>query len=176
MGPGSAQQREERCSASGTRKEHAAPNSRGVFVLRKRSKLARHNAGTSVAIRAFISANRTTGAAAMPFSMVSYFLGVGTVVGALALGFGGGIVLTKTAMKDTPAPSRVERAARAELAAATPPQQITEAKAPLPQADPAPAVQPAQPVAQAQPAAPPQPVAVAAPEVKAAEPVRQIDT
>jgi hypothetical protein len=39
----------------------------------------------------------------MPFSMTTYFAGVGTVVGALALGFGGGIVLTNTAIKDTPA-------------------------------------------------------------------------
>src|SRR3954471_13529942 len=63
----------------------------------------------------------------MPFSMTSYFLGVGTVVGALALGFGGGIVLTNTAIKDTPAgPSRVERAARSEP---VPSPQVTEAKA-----------------------------------------------
>ena len=49
----------------------------------------------------------------MRFSMNSYLLGVGTVVGALTFGFGGGILLTKTAIKDTPAgPSRIERAAR----------------------------------------------------------------
>jgi len=52
----------------------------------------------------------------MRFSMNSYLLGVGTVVGALAFGFGGGILLTKTAIKDSPAgPSRIERAARQEL-------------------------------------------------------------
>lgn len=75
----------------------------------------------------------------MSFSMPSYFLGVGTVVGALALGFGGGIVLTKTAIKDTPAgPSRIERVARSEPAAPV----VTEAKAiPVPHVD-QPAVQP----------------------------------
>ncbi len=36
----------------------------------------------------------------MPFSLGSYLLGVGTVVGALAFGFGGGVLMTKTAMKD----------------------------------------------------------------------------
>jgi hypothetical protein len=35
----------------------------------------------------------------MPFSMTTYFAGVGTVVGALALGFGGAVVLTNTATK-----------------------------------------------------------------------------
>ena len=55
----------------------------------------------------------------MRFSMNSYLLGVGTVVGALAFGFGGGILLTKTAIKDTPAgPSRIERVARPEPAPA----------------------------------------------------------
>ena len=49
----------------------------------------------------------------MPFSLGSYLLGVGTVVGALAFGFGGGVVLTHTALKETPAgPTRVERVAR----------------------------------------------------------------
>jgi type IV secretory pathway VirB10-like protein len=51
----------------------------------------------------------------MPFSMTTYFAGVGTVVGALALGFGGGVVLTNTAIKDTPAgPTRIERVMRSE--------------------------------------------------------------
>jgi len=60
--------------------------------------------------------------------MMSYFLGVGTVVGALALGFGGGIVLTKTAIQETPAgPSRLERVTRPEPVA--PPAQTIEAKA-----------------------------------------------
>jgi len=51
----------------------------------------------------------------MPFSLGSYLLGVGTVVGALAFGFGGGLLLTHTAMKESPAGhTRVERLARAE--------------------------------------------------------------
>src|SRR3954465_14664502 len=75
-----------------------------------------------------------TGAAVMPFSMTSYFLGVGTVVGALALGFGGGIVLTNTAITETSTgPSRVKRAARSEP---VPSPQMTEAKAlAVPRAD-----------------------------------------
>jgi hypothetical protein len=61
----------------------------------------------------------------MPFSLSSYLIGVGTVVGALAFGFGGGVLLTNTAMKDTPpGQTRLERVARAEPqpAAATPAQ------------------------------------------------------
>jgi hypothetical protein len=50
----------------------------------------------------------------MPFSLGSYLLGVGTVVGALAFGFGGGLLLTHTAIKESPAAqTRVERLARA---------------------------------------------------------------
>ena len=125
----------------------------------------------------------------MRFSMNSYLLGVGTVVGALAFGFGGGILLTKTAIKDTPAgPSRMERAARPEPV--SPQVQVTETKAvPVPRAEPS-AVQPApaEPVrqiqdSQVQAGAQPRPVddvkPVAEPprqEPKAAEPIRQIDT
>jgi len=74
----------------------------------------------------------------MPFSLSSYLLGVGTVVGALAFGFGGGVLLTKTAMKDSsPAESRVERVARAEPA--SPPAQTVEAKSiPTPPVEPRP--------------------------------------
>jgi hypothetical protein len=51
----------------------------------------------------------------MPFSLGSYLLGVGTVVGALAFGFGGGLLLTHTAMKESPAGhTRVERIVRAQ--------------------------------------------------------------
>ena len=50
----------------------------------------------------------------MPFSLSSYILGVGTVVGALAIGFGGGAVLTNTVMKEHPSPTRVQRVARSE--------------------------------------------------------------
>src|ERR1700716_1454988 len=86
----------------------------------------------------------------MRFSMNSYLLGVGTVVGALTFGFGGGVLLTRTAIKDTPAgPSRIERAARSEPTAAAP--VVTEAKAvPVPRATPPRAPQPAEPVRQIQ--------------------------
>jgi len=110
----------------------------------------------------------------MPFSMMSYFLGVGTVVGALALGFGGGIVLTKTAIKDTPAgPSRMERVARSETVPAA---QVTEAKAiPVPRVD-----QPAVPAVQAAPqvqaaAEDPKPVTPKENPATVAEPVKQVD-
>ena len=84
----------------------------------------------------------------MPFSMTTYFAGVGTVVGALALGFGGGIVLTNTAIKDTPAgPTRIERVMRSEPVSGP---QVVEAMAiPMPSAptvkpalEPVPVVQP----------------------------------
>jgi len=102
----------------------------------------------------------------MPFSMMSYFLGVGTVVGALALGFGGGIVLTKTAMKDTPAPNRIERARTETVGVARSSPPPTEAKEATAAAQPEP-VQ----------AATSKPAEVAATEpAKVAEPVRQIDT
>jgi len=76
----------------------------------------------------------------MPFSMTTYFAGVGTVVGALALGFGGGVVLTSTAIKDSPAgPTRIERVMGSEPIAAL---QVAEAKAnPMASVDPAPASQ-----------------------------------
>jgi hypothetical protein len=49
------------------------------------------------------------------FSPSSYVLGVGTVVGALAFGFGGGVVLTNTAKKTSPpTETRAERVSRAE--------------------------------------------------------------
>jgi hypothetical protein len=51
----------------------------------------------------------------MPISLGSYLLGVGTVLGALAFGFGGGVLLTHTAMKEGPAgQTRGERLVRAE--------------------------------------------------------------
>ncbi len=111
----------------------------------------------------------------MPFSLTSYLLGVGTVVGALTLGFGGGVLLTKTAIKDSPnAPSKIERAARAEPMPA--PQQVTEARSiPLPRAD-APAAQPTvSPVPQVQAATETKPVAEAAEPAKPAEPVKQAE-
>jgi hypothetical protein len=69
-------------------------------------------AGTLASVRAFVS---RTVEANMPFSLGSYLLGVGTVVGALAFGFGGGVLLTHTAMKESPAgQTRIERLVRAE--------------------------------------------------------------
>jgi hypothetical protein len=69
----------------------------------------------------------------MPFSLGSYLLGVGTVVGALAFGFGGGVLLTHTAMKESPAgQTRVERLARAE------PETPAAPQAPAAQVTPAP--------------------------------------
>jgi hypothetical protein len=136
-------------------------------------------AGTSFAIRAFDSVQQEN--AVMSFSMQSYCLGVGTVVGALALGFGGGIVLTKTAIKDTPqGQTRIERVARSEPVAVAP--HMAEAKpVPVPRADASPAVQPnPEPVRQiqdtqvhaaAEPKAEVKPVAEAAPP----EQVRQAD-
>src|SRR6201999_4274200 len=58
----------------------------------------------------------------MPLSLSSYLLGVGTVVGALAFGFGGGVFLTHTTMKQTPVQTRLERLARAEPEASAGPQ------------------------------------------------------
>jgi type IV secretory pathway VirB10-like protein len=80
------------------------------------------------------------------FSLPSYLLGVGTVVGALAFGFGGGVLLTKTAMKDTPvAETRVERVKRADSPSAAPrPVETVDTKAmpaPPPPAEAAPPVQ-----------------------------------
>jgi type IV secretory pathway VirB10-like protein len=85
--------------------------------------------------------------------MTTYFAGVGTVVGALALGFGSGIVLTITAIKETPAgPTRIERVARPEPTAAPP--QVVGAKAiPLLAADSAPAVKPVSAIQSQQPVA-----------------------
>jgi hypothetical protein len=73
----------------------------------------------------------------MPLSLGSYLLGVGTVVGALAFGFGGGVLLTHTAMKQSPSAghTRVERA-RAEPEAGTP--QASVAQVPAAQVTPTP--------------------------------------
>jgi type IV secretory pathway VirB10-like protein len=100
----------------------------------------------------------------MAFSLSSYILGVGTIVGALAFGVGTGALMTKSALlkgATAAAPSRVERGSRslpspaaapqvaeprenpAQPAAATP---ATEAAAAL-HPDPASSVQPEQPKA-----------------------------
>jgi hypothetical protein len=69
----------------------------------------------------------------MPFSLSSYLIGVGTVVGALVFGFGGGVVLTHTAMNENPAgQTRVERVARAEPEAPAAPQVQAGRVAPTP--------------------------------------------
>jgi hypothetical protein len=124
------------------------------------------------AIPAFALVNRET---TMPFSLSSYLLGVGTVVGALAFGFGGGVVLTKTAMKDAPiVETRVERVKRADSPSATPQTgQAVEAKAmPAPPAEPAPPA--GSPLSQVQASTePPRPVAEAP---KQAEPVRAAES
>jgi type IV secretory pathway VirB10-like protein len=71
--------------------------------------------------------------------MTTYFAGVGTVVGALAVGFGGAVVVTTAAIKDTPAgPTRIERVMRSEPIAA--PQEVEAKAIPMPTVDPAPAV------------------------------------
>lgn len=81
----------------------------------------------------------------MPFSLGSYLLGVGTVVGALALGFGGGSLMTKTAVKETAAgPARAERVARSEQEPARPAQRENAKESSAP---PAPAAQRDPPVA-----------------------------
>src|SRR5438445_12686026 len=90
----------------------------------------------------------------MPFSLGSYLLGVATVVGALAFGFGSGVLITKTAMKETTTPStRVERVARSEPEPAAPAQQQDAKDNSPPPAQPSPAA--AAPVPAAQAAEPP---------------------
>jgi len=96
----------------------------------------------------------------VPFSLGSYLLGVGTVVGALAFGFGSGALLTSTPMKETAAaPTRTERVARAEP---KPPAQ--QEKPPVQQEKPAAPQEkpPAQQDTRANPALPAEPAAVAA--------------
>ena len=68
----------------------------------------------------------------MPLSLGSYLLGVGTVVGALAFGFGGGVFLTHTAMKQTSGQTRLERVARAEPEALAGPQAAAAQVIPTP--------------------------------------------
>ncbi len=73
----------------------------------------------------------------MPFSLGSYLLGVGTVVGALAFGVSSGVFLTNTAMKEpAAAPTRVEQVARSEPG---PPAQQDTKENPAPATEAAPA-------------------------------------
>ncbi len=80
----------------------------------------------------------------MPFSLSSYLLGVGTVVGALALGVGSGVLVTKTAVQETAAagPTGAERVARAEPMPVAAPQLAGAKENPAPPVEPAPAVRP----------------------------------
>ena len=104
----------------------------------------------------------------MPFSLSSYLLGVGTVVGALGFGFGGGVLLTKTAMKDTPvAETRVERVKRADSPSAQPQPVETVEKATL---APSPPAEPAPPVAGP---APPVQASTEPPKTEAPKPIAE---
>jgi hypothetical protein len=105
----------------------------------------------------------------MPFSLTTYFAGVGTVVGALALGFGSGIVLTNTAIKETPAgPTRIERVMRSEPISGP---QVVEAKAiPMPSVEPAPTVKPA-----LEPVPVVQPLPVVAESPKEIQPAKEVE-
>jgi hypothetical protein len=116
----------------------------------------------------------------MPFSLSSYLLGVGTVVGALAFGFGGGVLLTRTAMKDTPvAETRVERVKRAEAPSPQPVETVEEkaVRVPSPPAEPAAAPAQSAPALQASTeppkTEPPKPIAEAP---KPAEPARAAES
>jgi hypothetical protein len=128
----------------------------------------------------------------MSFSLSSYLLGVGTVVGALTFGFGGGVLLTKTAMKDTPvAENRVERVKRADSPSAPQPVETVETKtmaATPPPAEsaaasgPAPAVQasieppktePPKPIAEAPKQAEPARAAVSPPPTASGSPAEE---
>jgi hypothetical protein len=116
------------------REEETARNQRATMRCRDRelssANRAQTIAGTSARTRAFVL---LTVEANMPLALGSYLLGVGTVVGALAFGFGGGVLLTHTAMKEsTPGQTRLERLARAE------PQTAAASQAPAAQAAPTP--------------------------------------
>jgi hypothetical protein len=97
----------------------------------------------------------------MPFSLTSYLLGVGTVVGALAFSFGGGVLVTKTVKETAAGPTRVERVARSEPAPEAPARQQDASDNSPPPAEPAAVARPnPAPPAQADaPVARPQPEA-----------------
>ena len=111
----------------------------------------------------------------MPFSLPSYLLGVGTVVGALAFGFGGGVLLTKTAMKDAPvAETRVERVKRADSPSAAPrPVETVDTKAVDTKAVAAAPPPPAEPAPPAAPAAPAQ-ASTDLPKAESAPPIAEV--
>ena len=79
----------------------------------------------------------------MPLHSASYFAGVGTVVATMAIGFGGGVVLTDAFVgKSERTPTRIERRA-APLAESTP--TVAPAPAPVQQAESRQAAAPAAP-------------------------------
>jgi hypothetical protein len=90
----------------------------------------------------------------MPINTSSYFAGVATAFAAIALGFGGGFVVSNTTQK-VEVPNRVERVA-ANAPLPTPPS--VQAAAPVAQPGTAAPVSPVPPAAAPEPAAP-QPVA-----------------
>jgi hypothetical protein len=98
----------------------------------------------------------------MPLHSASYFAGVGTVVGTMAIGFGGGVLLTDAFVgKSERTPTRMERRA-APLAEATP----VVASAPTPPTD----SQRVAPVSPPQPLEQQPPPQAAAPQQAAAPP------
>jgi hypothetical protein len=97
----------------------------------------------------------------MAFNPVSYFAGIGTVAVAIALGFGGGLLMTNSVQKPEP-PNRLERvASSAPLASPSAPQasaSTTQASI-APEATPAPVPEPRSSASpqQVTPPQPPQP-------------------
>jgi hypothetical protein len=88
----------------------------------------------------------------MTFNPTSYFAGIGTVFVAIAVGFGGGLLLTNSAYKSEP-PNRLERVASSTPLASPSAPQASPAAA---QAPGAPAAAPA-PVSEPNPSVPPPP-------------------
>lgn len=103
----------------------------------------------------------------MTFNVPSFFVGIGTVLGILTVGFGGGVMMSGVITEKGPRePSKVERrateVARPPIAAATPvpvrPAPDAQPAAPAPRsAEFLPAAAPPQPDIQAQPKDPPPP-------------------
>jgi hypothetical protein len=118
------------------------------FRLLHRVKTLARARGTCSAIDAFAFVDTEV---TMPFSLMSYLLGVGTVVGALVFSFGSGVLVTNIATKETAAgPKTAERVVHAEpepkpplqAADAKEPQAANAGESPAPSVDPAPTVRP----------------------------------
>src|SRR5437868_14390265 len=148
----------------------ATPQVQAATSTRVRSFQPRPHLRNGGAIRAFALVNTET---TMPFSLSSYLLGVGTVVGALGFGFGGGVLLTKTAMKDTPvAETRVERVKRADSPSPSAPLQPVETvEKATPSAPP-----PAEPAAPAAGPAPPVQASTEPPKTETPKPIAEAPT